>query len=49
MDLLYPYQIDEPATKVLEQYVLKVRRKIVGTGMKINTVWGRGFQLIYLG
>lgn len=36
----------EPEIKIVDVYVCKVRRKLRGTGVKIETVWGDGYRLV---
>lgn len=44
---LYADQIDDaPDIKIVEAFVSKIRKKLEGTGWRIETIWGVGYKLI---
>lgn len=47
MQALYSDRADEdPEIKIIDVFVCKLRRKVKPFGVKIETVWGRGYSLI---
>jgi two-component system cell cycle response regulator CtrA len=36
----------EPEIKIVDVYVCKIRRKLAGTPIEIQTVWGDGYRLV---
>lgn len=46
---LYLHEGDRAEEKIIDVYVCKIRKKIAGTGMGIQTMWGRGHRLCYEG
>ncbi len=47
IELLYPIEADEPDMKIIDVFLCKIRQKIEGTGLGIDTLWGRGARLRY--
>ena len=45
MAALYSDRIDEPERKIVDVFVCKIRKKVAPHGVKIATVWGRGYRL----
>lgn len=47
MDVLYfdmPDE-DEPDAKILDIFICHIRKKLAGTGFKIDTIWGTGWAM----
>src|SRR5262249_40347586 len=36
----------EPQPKVVDVYVCHLRKKLAGSGLKIETVWGQGYRMV---
>lgn len=47
MDAIYMGMADEPMIKIVDVYICKIRQRIAGIGVDIETLWGRGFRLKY--
>lgn len=45
MDQLFGFE-DEPSENAVEQYIARLRRKIVGAGVEIRTLRGLGYQMV---
>ncbi len=45
LERLYAHHADEPASKVFDVHVCRLRRKLAGIDIDIRTIWGRGWQL----
>lgn len=45
MDWLYSDQLDIPDSKIIDVFICKMRKKLVDTPYKIETIWGTGYQL----
>jgi two-component system cell cycle response regulator CtrA len=46
MEWLYQFIPDrEPEIKIIDVYVCKVRKKLDPIGVRIDTVWGKGYAL----
>ncbi|MER9685872.1 helix-turn-helix domain-containing protein [Mesorhizobium sp. M0139] len=46
LDAMYWDQIDDaPEPKIIDVFVCKVRKKIAGSGVGIDTLWGNGYVL----
>ncbi len=41
-----PMVDEEPEIKIVDVYVHKVRRKLEGTPLEVQTVWGDGYRLV---
>ncbi|MCB9993099.1 MAG: winged helix-turn-helix transcriptional regulator [Hyphomicrobiaceae bacterium] len=37
---------DEPEIKIIDVYVCKIRQKLTGLPLTIETMWGRGYRLV---
>ncbi len=37
---------EEPEIKIVDVYVCKVRRKLSGMAIRIDTLWGQGYRLV---
>jgi len=44
-----PIVDEEPEIKIVDVFVCKVRKKLKGLGIGIDTVWGRGYRIIRKG
>lgn len=42
---LYWLDQDEPALKIIDVWICKIRKKVKPLGMSIQTLWGRGYRL----
>ena len=47
MDAVYMGMADEPMIKIVDVYICKIRQRIAGIGIDIQTVWARGYRLRY--
>lgn len=45
MALLYGHRDDPPGAKIIDQYIMRIRRKLKPHGIVIDTVWGEGWAL----
>ena len=45
MSKLYVIEADEPEIKIIDVFICKLRKLLVGTNYKINSIWGRGYRL----
>lgn len=45
MAVVYGGAMDMPETKIIDVFVCKIRRKIAGTGISIETLWGSGYHV----
>jgi DNA-binding response OmpR family regulator len=36
----------EPMPKIIDVYICRLRRKLVGSGLAIETVWGSGYRMV---
>ncbi len=46
MDYVYGLEADnEPDQKIVDLYIMRIRRKIKHTRFRVATIWGEGFKL----
>ena len=45
VDQLFGFD-DEPSSNAVEQYVARLRKKLVGSGAEIRTLRGLGYQIV---
>lgn len=45
MDVLYANKPDEPLIAIINVTICTIRRKIQGTRIRIESIWGRGYRL----
>ncbi|NTF67715.1 winged helix-turn-helix domain-containing protein [Rhizobium rhizogenes] len=45
LSVIAPIIDDEPGIKIVDIYVCKIRKKLTGLGLAIETVWGRGYRI----
>lgn len=43
--LLYGARPNGPDVKILDVFISKLRKHLIGTGIEIQTIWARGYQL----
>src|SRR5690606_6870131 len=43
LSLVYGGAYDTPGVKIVDVYIYKLRRKLAGTGIRIETIWGSGY------
>lgn len=43
---LYWDEHEEPEIKIIDVWICKLRKKLRPLGVKIDTVWGRGYRLL---
>lgn len=46
MTVLYDDADEEPQIKIIDVFICKIRKKLVGHGWHIETVWGRGYRIL---
>lgn len=46
MSRLYKTDADEPEIKIIDVFVCKLRKGLVGTKYRIDTLWGKGYKLV---
>ena len=44
MDACYS-GMDEPALKIVDVFICKIRKKVEPLGVRIDTIWGKGYAL----
>lgn len=45
MAVVYGGALDMPEAKIIDVFVCKIRRKIAGSGISIETLWGSGYHV----
>jgi DNA-binding response OmpR family regulator len=45
MDRLYGDRTEAPISKIVDVYIIRLRRKLAPLGIQIETLWGQGWRL----
>ncbi|GAA2871795.1 DNA-binding response OmpR family regulator [Aminobacter niigataensis] len=43
---VYWLENEDPEIKIIDVWICKLRKKLLPLGVKIETVWGRGYRLL---
>ena len=47
LDALYPIEADQPDDQIIKVMLVHIRKRLAGTSLGVETVWGEGLRMVY--